>query len=111
MKDQYLLSKEVIFLNHGSFGACPKPVFKEYQRWQTLLEKQPVQFMAHDIYKYLQQARDELVFYVGCNGDDLFLARYKPAAFIFPAIILILFFNCSPPYVFSIETIGPINFI
>ena len=72
MKDQYLLSKKVIFLNHGSFGACPKPVFEDYQRWQTLLEKQPVQFMAHDIYKYLQQARDELGSFVGCKGDDLF---------------------------------------
>ena len=80
MKDQYLLSKEVIFLNHGSFGACPKPVFKDYQRWQTLLEKQPVQFMAHDIYKYLQQARDELGFYVGCNGDDLFFVQNPTTA-------------------------------
>ena len=72
MKDQYLLNKDITFLNHGSFGACPKPVFKDYQRWQTLLEEQPVQFMAHDIYKYLQQARDELGSFVGCNRDDLY---------------------------------------
>ena len=68
MKDQYLLNKDVILLNHGSFGACPKPVFEDYQRWQTLLEEQPVQFMAHDIHKYLQQARDELGSDVGCKG-------------------------------------------
>jgi len=72
LKDQYLLNKDVNFLNHGSFGACPKPVFEDYQRWQALLEEQPVQFMSHDIYKYLQQARDELGSFVGCKGDDLF---------------------------------------
>jgi len=34
MKDLYLLNLEITFLNHGSFGACPKTVFEEYQRWQ-----------------------------------------------------------------------------
>ena len=72
MKDQYLLNKDIIFFNHGSFGACPKPVFEDYQRWQTLLEEQPVKFMAHDIYKYLEQAREELGSFVGCKGEDLF---------------------------------------
>jgi isopenicillin-N epimerase len=72
LKDQYLLNKDITFLNHGSFGACPRPVFKDYQRWQNLLEEQPVQFMSHDIYRYLEQARNKLGSFVGCKGDDLF---------------------------------------
>jgi isopenicillin-N epimerase len=71
MKDLYLLDPEITFLNHGSFGACPKPVFEEYQRWQRKLEKQPVEFMARDIYDYLKEARDSLGKFVGCSGDDL----------------------------------------
>ncbi len=71
MKDLYLLDPEITFLNHGSFGACPKPVFEEYQRWQRKLEKQPVEFMARDIYDYLKEARDSLGKFVGCFGDDL----------------------------------------
>jgi len=71
MKDLYLLDPEITFLNHGSFGACPKPVFEEYQRWQHKLEQQPVEFMARDIYDYLKEARDSLGKFVGCSGDDL----------------------------------------
>jgi isopenicillin-N epimerase len=37
LRDQFLLDKSVTFLNHGSFGACPIPVFEEYQRWQREL--------------------------------------------------------------------------
>ena len=45
LRDDFLLNPDVVFLNHGSFGACPKPVFAEYQRWQRELEWQPVEFI------------------------------------------------------------------
>ena len=34
MKELFNLDPTIHFLNHGSFGACPKPVFETYQRWQ-----------------------------------------------------------------------------
>ena len=71
MKNQFLLFPNITFLNHGSFGACPKPVFEEYQRWQLELEKQPVQFMSVDLFPHLEVARNTLGEYVGCSGDDL----------------------------------------
>lgn len=45
LKSQYLLDPKVVFLNHGSFGACPRPVFQAYQAWQRELESQPVAFL------------------------------------------------------------------
>jgi isopenicillin-N epimerase len=34
VREHFLLESGRVFLNHGSFGACPKEVFADYQRWQ-----------------------------------------------------------------------------
>jgi isopenicillin-N epimerase len=70
-KDDFLLDDEVIFLNHGSFGACPKPVFEVYQDWQHQLELQPVKFLGRQAPDLLAQARTELANYINCQPDDL----------------------------------------
>ena len=51
LKNLFLLDPAVTFLNHGSFGACPNPVFEVYQNWQRELERQPVEFLGrrHDM--------------------------------------------------------------
>lgn len=45
LRRHFLLDPSVAFLNHGSFGAAPEPVFYKYQRWQMDLERQPVEFL------------------------------------------------------------------
>ena len=45
LRDEFLLEPSVTFLNHGSFGACPRDVFARYQEWQLELEREPVQFI------------------------------------------------------------------
>lgn len=71
LKDQFLLQPDVIFLNHGSFGACPKPVFAEYQRWQLRLEQQPVKFLGREYHDLLLTARQALAAFLGASADDL----------------------------------------
>ena len=41
IRDDFYLTREWRLLNNGSYGACPKPVFEELQRWQLELEKHP----------------------------------------------------------------------
>jgi len=67
----FMLDPSIIFLNHGSFGATPKPVFREYQRWQAELEKQPVEFLARRITGLMANARIALAAYIGTHADNL----------------------------------------
>lgn len=71
MRDLFLLRPGVVFLNHGSFGACPRPVFEAYQRWQLELEHQPVEFLGRRCRELLRTARRALGDYVGADPDDL----------------------------------------
>jgi isopenicillin-N epimerase len=72
MKSQFLLNPNITFLNHGSFGACPKPIFEELQRFQLELELDPVDFIQRKQPHYLKVARESLAEFVGCNAKDLF---------------------------------------
>ena len=71
MKDWFLLDPDITFLNHGSYGACSKPVFKEYQDWQQKLENQPVQFMTNQVYSAMEKSRESMSQFVGCDGEEL----------------------------------------
>jgi isopenicillin-N epimerase len=68
---EFLLRQGVIFLNHGSFGACPRPVFKAYQAWQRDLEGEPVEFLGRRLPGLLAEARTRLAAYVGAAADNL----------------------------------------
>jgi isopenicillin-N epimerase len=71
LKQYFLLRDDVTFLNFGSFGACPKPVFERYQQFQLELEQEPVQFITVNGLKYLATAREALGNYLHCDKDDL----------------------------------------
>lgn len=67
----FLLDPSVVFLNHGSFGACPREVFAEQQRLQAEMERQPVEWLARRSTDLLATARAELAAFVGADADDL----------------------------------------
>jgi isopenicillin-N epimerase len=71
LKSQFLLDKNVCYLNFGSFGACVKPVFEKYQQYQLELEQDPVAFITGKGIEYLKQARVSLGAYLNCHADDV----------------------------------------
>lgn len=71
LRSQFLLDPNIHFLNHGSFGACPKPVFETYQRWQLELETQPVKFIGRRYVSLMEEARTALGEYVNCAPDEV----------------------------------------
>ncbi len=71
LKDQFLLDPDVIFLNHGSFGACPRPVFEAQLRWQRRLEREPVLLLGREITQLMANARAALAAFLNARADDL----------------------------------------
>ena len=71
MRDLFLLDPEVIFLNHGSFGACPREVLDALQRWQLEMERNPVQFLGRRSAGLLAVARERLAAYLGAQAAHL----------------------------------------
>ena len=67
----FLLDPEVAYLNHGSYGACPVPVFERYQALQRELERNPTAFLAREFDERMAEARGALAAFVGARADDL----------------------------------------
>jgi isopenicillin-N epimerase len=68
---QFLLREDVVFLNHGSFGACPRPVFEAYQRFQLELESEPVEFLGRRLTELMRTPREALAAELGAASDNI----------------------------------------
>jgi isopenicillin-N epimerase len=65
------LEHGIDFLNHGSFGACPRPV-RDYQvRVRERLERQPVRFFIEECEPLMDEARSVLADFLGAQPADL----------------------------------------
>ncbi len=67
----WLLDPRIVFLNHGSFGACPERVLQAQMEWRRRLERQPVQFLVRELESHWDASRQALAHFVGAPADDL----------------------------------------
>jgi isopenicillin-N epimerase len=67
----WTLDPEVAFLNHGSFGAAPRAVLDEQQRWRERLEREPVLFLGRQIQGLVDEARAVLAGFLGARVEEL----------------------------------------
>lgn len=65
------LDPQIAFLNHGSFGACPRPVLEAQAHQREQMEREPVRFFLRELEAQLDQARAALADFVGADADDL----------------------------------------
>ena len=71
LRRKFMLDPRVTFLNHGSFGAVPREVFRKYQDWQRELERQPVEFLGRRFPALMKDARTTLAEYLRTAPDTL----------------------------------------
>lgn len=69
--DQWTLDSEAIFLNHGSFGACPRVVLERQDEIRRRMERQPVLFLGREWESMLDESRSALAKFVGAQGEDI----------------------------------------
>ncbi|MCU0544485.1 MAG: aminotransferase class V-fold PLP-dependent enzyme [Oscillatoriaceae cyanobacterium Prado104] len=69
--EHWLLDREITFLNHGSFGACPIPVLEAQTYFREQLEREPLRFFMREFEPLLDNARNELAAFVGAGADEL----------------------------------------
>ncbi|MBU1702625.1 MAG: aminotransferase class V-fold PLP-dependent enzyme [Candidatus Eisenbacteria bacterium] len=70
-RHHWLLNPDIAFLNHGSFGACPRPVLKVQEDFRRRLERDPVRFMVKESFDLMNAARIELAAFVKADPEDL----------------------------------------
>ena len=71
LRGRWRLDPSIAYLNHGSFGACPRSVLARQQALRDRLERQPVQFYVRDLEGLLDEARVSLAGFIGANAEDL----------------------------------------
>lgn len=60
-------------MNHGSFGACPKPVLATQAEFRRQMEAEPVEFLWRRYEEPLDRARNALAKFVGARAKDVVL--------------------------------------
>ena len=72
IRSLFYLDPSISYLNHGSFGACPRAVMDSYQFWQIELEKNPIDYFvrqlqglfSHTVGGPLEESRSQLAAFV-----------------------------------------------
>jgi hypothetical protein len=68
----WLLDPEIVFLNHGAFGACPRHILEFQSEWRSRMERQPLVFLVREFETHLDSARAALAQFTGADAEDIF---------------------------------------
>jgi isopenicillin-N epimerase len=79
-RELFMLDPSVVFLNHGSFGAVPRPVFEHQEALRRRMEAEPVRFLAREVPDELAAVRAELAAFVGADPAALALTTNTTTA-------------------------------
>lgn len=79
MRQHWTLDPAITFLNHGSFGACPREVLDHQSELRARMEREPVHFFVHQLEPLWNAAREQAAAFVGARPEDLAFVRNATA--------------------------------
>ncbi len=79
------LDPDIAFLNHGSYGVCPRPVLEAQARYRAQMERDPVSWFMRDQEPLLDASRQALSKLIHCAPADI---GWTPNATVAIATIL-----------------------
>jgi len=71
----WLLDRNTVFLNHGSFGACPSQVLEYKNKLTQQIENQPVKFLIRELESKIQEALLRLSEIIHADANDIVFVR------------------------------------
>ena len=71
LRSHFLLDERLCFLNHGSFGACPRSVLDAQAAWRTEMERDPIRFLVRSLPELLRAQAAELAAFLGAREEDI----------------------------------------
>jgi isopenicillin-N epimerase len=77
--DAWSLDPAVTFLNHGSFGACPRVVLERQQELRLEMEREPVDFLVRKMPALVDESRDALARLIGADAADVVFVQNATA--------------------------------
>lgn len=73
--DHWSLDKNVVFLNHGSFGATPSKVLQKQQSLIQQMEAEPVRFMIRELEPLWWEAKEKTAQFLGAESSNLVFVK------------------------------------
>src|SRR6476660_8116117 len=70
LRSRFMLREGVAFLNHGSFGAVPRGVFEEQERWRRRIEAEPIEMLGRRHAELVEQAKRPLGELLNMRGEE-----------------------------------------
>lgn len=71
VRQEWNLDPGFLTLNHGSYGATPRVVLAEQDRWRRRMEAQPTRFFFLELPDALREAAGRLAAFLGAEADDV----------------------------------------
>jgi isopenicillin-N epimerase len=69
-RQDFLLADDVLHLNHGGYGATPRPVLAPAEAWRAHIEADPSSFFRRELAGLLRSAATRVAGFLGGRGED-----------------------------------------